>query len=371
MAKLFYGELRQESEAVCVIMAGGSGTRFWPLSRSDRPKQFLDLAGSGKSLIQMTYDRLKSLPFEIDVLVATGEKYIELTREHLPGAAILAEPSAKNTAPCLAYAAALVEKVKGPTPLICLPADHVFSNVEALNKSLAEAKEYVAKNNALITIGIEPTHPETGYGYIEADDSSSGSGPLKVKRFVEKPDLETAESYLKSGSFLWNSGMFAWRSDYFKQSIAEHLPDLAKAMDSLEEVFFKEDEKEQICRIFEDIKSESIDFGLMEKAKNVFMYKGEGLGWCDIGAWDAWASYQDERGQNENGQTNESSNLLTVDSKDVSLYSESDKLVAVIGVDNLIVVETEDATLICPKNKAQQVREVIAQLKERKTQKLL
>jgi len=364
MSKLFYGELRQEAEAVCVIMAGGRGTRFWPLSRTNRPKQFLDLTSSGRSLIQMTYDRLKSLPFEVDVVVATGEKYIELTREHLPEAAILAEPSAKNTAPCLGYAAALVQRYKGATPLICLPADHVFSNVVGLNDLLAEAKQYVSENNSLVTIGIEPTHPETGYGYIESLSSAESGKPSKVKRFVEKPDLKTAESYLKTGDFLWNSGMFVWRSDYFSEALAAHMPKLAESMAKLGDCFGKADEKEQICKIFEAVESESIDFGLMEKADNVFMYRGEGLGWIDIGAWDAWAGYQEKLSK-------EADNLLTVDSEGVSVYSDSKKLFAAIGVDNLIVVETDDAVLICPKDKAQKVREVIAEMKERKLDRLL
>lgn len=364
MEKLFQGKLSDSSEVVCVIMAGGSGTRFWPLSRSALPKQFLNLAGGSESLLQETASRMSGLSREADILLATGKRFVELSREHLPSAAILAEPVAKNTAPCLAYAAALVQKYKGDVPMVCLPADHVFSNPDNLLRLLDTAVSYANSEDKLVTIGIQPDKPETGYGYIKFDNAPGASGECEVSEFVEKPDLDTAKAYLDAGNYYWNSGIFVWRTSVFLRALEKTMPGLAAAVPELIEAFGKEDELSRVESIFSNIESESIDFGMMEKADNVVMMLGDDLGWSDIGSWDAWDAYcQKVAGQDLPRSRPEG--LVEVDGENNAVFSSSGKVVSLIGLSDLVVVDTDDAILVCPKDRSQDVKAALKLMGER------
>ena len=369
--KLFTGELDAEVELVVVIMAGGSGTRFWPLSRRSRPKQFLDFIDGKKSLIQLTAERLESLPYKTSVLVASGESHIELVREHLPNSVILAEPCARNTAACLGYAAKQIEEKVGPKVMLCLPADHLIANVTEFYAIIQSAYELVQSGEHLVTLGLKPTRPETGYGYIKCGGPESDSSPaLKVEKFVEKPDSKTAETYLKSGDYFWNSGMFLWRSDTLIESLGEHFPSLMEGLDRMFAGGLEGSELEaNIRKIFPSLESESIDTGLMEKANNVVMFPAENLGWSDVGAWDAWSENASSEIKDKDGNVSYG-DVKLINSSGCSVYSEK-KFVATIGMEDLIVVDTEDALLICPASKAQDVKKIIQELEKEGQDKLL
>ncbi len=369
--KLFTGRIDPEVELVVVIMAGGSGTRFWPLSRRSRPKQFLNFIDGKKSLIQLTADRLEALPFKTSIMVASGESHTTLVREHLPNSVILAEPCARNTAACLGYAAKQIEQKVGSKVMLCLPADHLIANVDEFYKIIQSAFDLVKSGKHLVTLGLKPTRPETGYGYIKCSGSESeSSAALKVEKFVEKPDLKTAESYMKSGDYFWNSGMFLWRSDTLLDSLAEHFPSLMDGIDQMFPGDIDESEiEENIRKIFPTLESESIDTGLMEKASNVVMFPAENLGWSDVGAWDAWSENASPEILDKSGNVSYG-DIKFIDSSGCSVYSEK-KFVATIGMEDLIVVDTKDALLICPANRAQDVKKVIQELEKEGQEKLL
>lgn len=368
---LFRGKLDPDSDLVVVVMAGGSGTRFWPLSRQAKPKQFLDIVDGEKSLIQLTWDRIKALPFKTSVLVASGESHIDLVSQHLPESGIVAEPCARNTAACVAYAAMRIESEVGPKAMLCLPADHIIQNLERFEEVISCALEKINSSDVLATIGLKPTKPETGYGYIKCGDEVTGASKLpvfNVDRFVEKPDLKTAESYLQSGEYFWNSGMFIWRTDVLLSSLKQYFPDLHQGL----ELMFKVDGDalEKSIRVsFPKLPSESIDTGLMEKAENVVMVPAEGLEWSDVGAWDAWAESASDEIRDKDGNVC-SGDVKLIDSKACSVYSQS-RLIAGVGLENLIIVDTGDALLVMPSDRAQDVKKVIAELQEEGKTKLL
>jgi len=297
-------------------------------------------------------------------LVARGESHIDLVEEHLPESGIVAEPCARNTAACIAYAAKRIESEVGPKPMLCLPADHLIQNLDKFSEVVKCAFEKVNSSEVLATIGLKPTRPETGYGYIKCGAKESGEGKLsvfEVDSFVEKPDRDTAVKYVESGDYFWNSGMFIWRTNVLLASLKQHFPDLHQG---LEEMFAGETSslEEDIRNIFPKLPSESIDTGLMEKADNVVMVPAEGLEWSDVGAWDAWAERATEEIRDELGNVC-SGDVKLIDSKSCSVYSQS-RLIAGVGLENLIIVDTGDALLVMPSDRAQDVKKVIAELKE-------
>ena len=352
-------KLSGDLEAVSVIMAGGSGTRFWPLSRKDKPKQYLSLTDAEPSLIQQTARRMSELSGDSGVLVLTGEAQRHLVEEHLPGVAVLAEPCARNTAPCLGLAALEVLDQLGDLPMVCVPADHVIENESVLVDIFRQAVEYCREEDVLITVGIEPSGPETGYGYIRTSERSAKS-IMQVEQFVEKPDLETAKEYVESGQYFWNAGMFVWRPSVLLAQFEKYLPDCLARLKSMQAQNVR-----QRSEIFASITPISIDFGVMEKAENVKVIAGTGFRWNDVGSWSAWAEVLEETGKEVC-----SGELVQVDCRN-NLILGGKRLIACIGMEDIVIVDTEDAVLVCPKGEDQKVKEVVEVLKEKGYSRLL
>jgi len=366
MNRIFQGSLDKSLPAVAVIMAGGSGTRFWPMSRESRPKQFLELTGTEESLIQATAKRLEPLVGSDGVLVVTAAHQAALVREQLPRAAILAEPVARNTAPCIGLAALCMLRTVGDSPMICLPADHMITAEEHLVKVLEQAVRVAAKESVLVTVGIVPTSPETGYGYIEHGEAAS-NGLLRVSRFVEKPNREKAEEYLRSGKYFWNSGMFVWRPSVILAAIRQHLPELAVALERIDQNWPGDSVRTftEISKAYEDLKGISIDFGIMERADNVFVVSGNSFHWSDVGSWSAWADLEKPRIKEDGNFTR--GDVVMVDSRDCFILSQNDgpssKCIAGVGLKDLIIVQTDDAILVCNRHSTQDVKKVVDILK--------
>lgn len=344
-----------------VIMAGGRGERFWPKSRNNYPKQFLSLTGDGETMIQKTVNRLGSLIKPEDVFVVTNESYSGLVKEQLPelpGENILLEPAARNTAPCIALAAAVIRKKYGDAVMIVLPSDHLIKFNQMFIDTLKNAVNAAGKDCRLVTIGITPTYPETGYGYIHfgADDSGE-PGVYSVKRFVEKPNIELAKEYYNSGEYLWNSGMFAWKISSIEANLRKHLPDMSEGMDRIYEAAGTEGFEAAVAEEFPKFRSESIDFGVMEKATDVCTIPGN-FGWDDVGNWLAVERVN---------KTNEYGNMIQGDVISINtkntIVCGGKKLIATVGIEDLVVVDTEDALLICAKDSTQDVKKVIENLK--------
>jgi mannose-1-phosphate guanylyltransferase len=351
-----------------VILAGGSGTRFWPLSRKRTPKQLISVFG-GKSMLQRTVERVLPLkPKRILVVTNTlqaEESARQLKEYHrLARIDIIEEPLARNTAPAIGLAASIIARYDPDGIMLTLPADHYIVNEEEFHATVHRGHE-AARNGYLVTLGIEPGRPETGYGYIEADtELRGGAGPFPVKRFVEKPPLEKAIEYLDSGSFYWNSGMFIWSVDVILDNIAALMPGLTAALSGLvfsEDIWELGDLKPQIDDLYQDINAESIDYGVMEKADNVVVIPAK-FGWSDVGSWSAIPEVveADSRGNviiREN-------NSIALDSGNCLVFGNG-KLVALVGVSDMIVIDTDDALLVCARESAQDVRQVVAELEKR------
>ena len=356
-----------------VIMAGGVGSRFWPSSRRAHPKQFLDVFGEA-SMIQNTFARLQPLVEPDHVFVVTNTDYAEKTREHLPAipvANVLAEPVARNTAPCVALAAARLHALDPDATMIVLPADHVITNVarfhDVLRAAVAAAQGPDVNGEApLVTLGIRPTHPETGYGYLQFDaDGDDGREPdaglgrktpraYRVRSFAEKPDLATAESFLDAGDFLWNSGMFVWRADAVLAALEEHLPAVHALFAPLEGVFGTPEEADAVADAYERSPKISIDYGVMERARNVLVVPGA-FGWSDVGDWRAVhdLAEKDEAGNRAEGR------VILQDTARSFARSADGRLLVLVGMRDAVVVDTGDAVLVCHREKAQQVKDVV------------
>lgn len=367
---LSIGKLERTAEYVTVIMAGGSGTRFWPLSRADRPKQFLPLSPDGRSLIQATASRLDSLKKKGEVLVVTAENQIDLVRKHLPEAKILAEPMPKNTAACLGYAAAKILEEIGDVPMVCLPSDHLISGVGELTRTYSRAIDLTKTEDVLVTIGIPPSYPETGYGYIRRDSPLANSEhSYLVHSFVEKPNKEKAKEYLASGEYFWNSGMFIWRAEVIWKAFSDYMPSLAAQLFEIRKLAAKSFPEAECRALYSQIDPISIDYGVMEKAKNVVMLAGVGFRWSDVGSWNSWKETMEEARPSEDRNVTEG-DVLLVNSED-TLVVGSKKFIAGVGLQGLIVVETDDAILVCTRESAQDVRKVVDLLKSRSRTELL
>ena len=350
-----------------VIMAGGIGSRFWPQSRQARPKQFLQVFGEA-TLIQNTVSRLQGLVPAERCLVVTHERYVKQTREQLPAVPpenILAEPIARNTAPCIAYAAVKLLARDPDATMIVLPADHLIRNVQRFHEVLGVAIEKAQEPGALVTIGINPTHPETGYGYIQFDGSSAADGTTNgddtprafpVRTFAEKPDLATAERFLDSGDFLWNSGMFVWRADTILEQFQELLPEAYDAFQPVRDVIDTEREADVVAEAYSESPRISIDYGVMERAAKVFVVPSS-FGWNDVGDWRAVydLSDKDDAGNALQGD-------VIVHDASRCLVHGKNRLVVLVGVHDTVVVETEDALLICNRESTQQVKNIVEYL---------
>ncbi|NLJ56462.1 MAG: NTP transferase domain-containing protein [Firmicutes bacterium] len=344
-----------------LILAGGKGERFWPWSRRELPKQFLTLTGK-RSLIQQTWDRLQEIFPAENILVATGDDYVPLVSKQLPHltpANILVEPVGRNTAPCIGLAALRLHKADPQSTMLVLPADHLVRKQDAFQHSLQQCLKLAAENDSLITIGITPSRPETGYGYIEINKKRRDGKPgsYKVNRFVEKPDRQKAAQFLAAGNFFWNSGIFAWKTALILNKIREYLPALAQGLQEMAPSLGTPAEKETLARLFPTLPSISIDYGVLEKDRDTLMVQGD-FDWDDLGSWTALAKQFSTAGQ-KNVSKGRHLGLAT---ENCLVYAQ-DALVATLGVSDLVIVQTEDVVLVCSMERAQEVKELVEKLK--------
>ena len=343
-----------------VIMAGGKGARFWPRSRNRLPKHLLDII-SERTIIQETVDRISPLFPPEKILIVTGSAHAEELMRQLPGIPernILIEPVGRNTAPCIGLAATVLRKTVGDDVMVVLPSDHRIADPEAFLQTIRASVAAAEQGDRLVTIGIKPTGPETGYGYIEQGDrfgTFEGMEVFSVRSIREKPNLEQAKSLLATGGFLWNSGMFIWKTSAILRALEEFLPDLYAGLLELEGVLGTADEKAAIHEAYNRFQSISIDYGVMEKAKNTFIVPGD-FGWSDVGSWDAlWeVSEHDEQGN----AVRCPEGFIGIDTRNALVHSNG-KLVALVGLDDVIVVETNDTILVCKRGASQDVKKVV------------
>ncbi|MBO4403445.1 MAG: mannose-1-phosphate guanylyltransferase [Bacteroidales bacterium] len=353
----------------CVIMAGGAGTRFWPMSTSAYPKQFIDFFGTGKSLLQMTLDRFRPLiPIE-HFFIVTSERYYQVVKTQLPelkDEQILLEPFRRNTAPCIAYANGRIRQIDPDANIVVTPSDHLIYNEQSFVEHISSALACTENNAWLLTLGIQPTRPETGYGYIQYDEKNSylpDPRISKVKLFTEKPQLELAKHFLESGDFLWNAGIFVWKAAVIRQAFERYLPEIHNLFLSIEEDLGTEREKASIERIYTECTSISIDYGVMEKAENVNVLASD-FGWTDLGTW---SSLHEQIRLHEQTKLDEEGNALLTQANNTFLYKSSNNIIAVPkekvavveGLDGYIVAVTDEVVLICRKEEEQNIRQFV------------
>lgn len=352
------------------IMAGGIGSRFWPVSRQNNPKQFLDILNTGKSLIQWTFERFsRFIPLE-NIYIVTNHHYADKVQRQLPSLPsenIVREPSRKNTAPCIAYIAYKIAKQDPDANIICAPADHLILDPDAFSTLCSTGLHFCAHHDALLTLGITPTRPDTGYGYIQFEQSAVSDHVYPVKTFTEKPDLELAKTFLQSGDFLWNAGIFLWSVKAIVKAFKTYQPDLADLFEQELGRINTPEEAEAIEFIYSQCTNISIDYAIMEKAENVFVIPAN-FGWSDLGTWN---SAYDNMDKDYLNNAVSGKNVMVIDATHCMVKTHQDKLVVLQGLDNFIVVDTPDVLLICSKDKEQQIRDFVSDIKRSKGEKYL
>lgn len=343
-----------------LIMAGGRGERFWPKSRKNLPKQFLSLTDDGKTMIQLTVERISPMVELEDIYISTNKDYKHLVLEQLPEIPeenILCEPVGRNTAPCIGLGAMHIAKKYDDAVMMVLPSDHLIKYNKMFLGVLRDGCELAEKGENLVTIGITPDYPETGYGYIKFNPDDSDGHAYAVERFVEKPSLEVAKEYLETEEYLWNSGMFIWKVSTILADIRKFLPDTYEGLKKIQDAIGTEEQDVVLEKVFPEFESVSIDYGIMEKAENIYILSGT-FGWNDVGSWLAVGRI---RKSNENGNVVDG-NIITINSRN-NIIQGGRKLIATVGIEDLIIVDTEDATLICEKNSAADIKKVLENLK--------
>lgn len=343
-----------------LIMAGGRGERFWPKSRKGLPKQFLSLTDDGKTMIQLTVERISPIVALKDIYISTNKDYKNLVLEQLPGIPeenILCEPIGRNTAPCIGLGAIHIAKKYADAVMMVLPSDHLIKYTKMFLNTLSDACDIAEKDMNLVTIGITPDYPETGYGYIKFNPDESDGHAYQVERFVEKPSIEVAKEYLETEEYLWNSGMFVWKVSSILSNIKQFLPELFKGLIKIQSAIGSEADSVVLEREFPKFASDSIDYGIMEKAENIYILPGT-FGWDDVGSWLAVGRIKKS---NESGNV-VSGNIITIGCKNNIIQGDK-KLIATVGIEDLIIVDTEDATLICDKDSAGDIKKVLENLK--------
>ncbi len=350
-----------------VIMAGGVGSRFWPRSKEKKPKQLIRIFGEN-TMIQDTVKRLEGLVDNDKIYVITNKIQKMRVKEQLPqipAENIVDEPFGKNTAACIGLAAVIIKKRDKDAVMITLPADHLIKDDAEFRNCLASAAKFAELSKGLVTIGITPTRPETGYGYIQFDENAAGTNIYKVLTFAEKPNIETARQFLQAGDFLWNSGIFIWRADVILEEMKNYLPDLHEGLEKIEESVGTPDFERQLVYVYGQLKSISIDYGVMEKSEKVYLTKAD-FYWNDVGNWEAVY---------EISEKNDEGNVMVGDVYTEKVFNSylfsPRKFTAVIGVENLIIINTNDSLLICHRNNAQDVRQVVDHLKMNKRTELV
>ena len=342
-----------------VIMAGGIGSRFWPMSTPEYPKQFIDVMGVGKSLIQLTVERFKDICPKENFWVVTSEKYVDIVKEQLPqipAQHILAEPEARNTAPCIAYACWKIRKEFPQANIVVTPSDALVIDTAEFARCIAVALEKTADSQAIVTLGMMPTRPETGYGYIAAQGEADAKGICKVEAFKEKPDVETAKGYLAAGNYFWNAGIFVWNADTITNAIRRYAPQIAGVMDELEPALFTDKEAEELKRLFPTCEKISIDYAVMEKAEDIFVLPAE-FGWSDLGSW---GSLRTLLPQDENGNASVGTNVKLFDCRNCVVHVADERKVVLEGLDGYIVAEKNGQLLICRLSEEQRIKDFSA-----------
>ncbi|MBQ7540593.1 MAG: mannose-1-phosphate guanylyltransferase [Bacteroidaceae bacterium] len=341
-----------------VIMAGGVGSRFWPMSSEARPKQFLDIMGCGKTLIQITVDRFRSIiPIE-NVWIVTSAIYKDLVKEQLPDVPagnILLEPCRRNTAPCVCYVSWKIKKRNPRANIVVAPSDHLVLNEQSFLTAITSALDFTAETDAIVTLGIKPTRPETGYGYIEADLSVSSSRKENIYRvdsFREKPSLEIAQEYVQQNNFFWNSGIFIWSVSTIVNAFRVYKSEMSKQFESLLPVYDPDKEQEKIDKLYENCESISVDYAIMEKAEDIFVYPAD-FGWSDLGTWGSLHSLSEK---DNHGNTLIGPNVKAFDSHNCIVHATEEKEVVVQGLDGYIVVEKDGRLLICKMSEEQRIK---------------
>lgn len=350
-----------------VIMAGGVGSRFWPMSQTACPKQFIDILGTGKTLIRQTFERLNKLCSEKNIIVVTNKMYKNLVAEQLPEIPlnnILCEPCRRNTAPCICYAYNKILSVNENAQIIIAPSDHLILNEAKFIEVADYAMNTAAANDCLITLGITPSRPDTGYGYIQVDRDENrkiNEKINKVKSFREKPDLEKAKEFLADGNYVWNAGIFIWSAKSIKAAFQKFLPEIDNSFAECRDIYNTDKETEFIDKVYYACQNISIDYGVMEKAENVYVYPTE-FGWSDLGTWLSLFDISDK--DDENNVTR--GNILTFDTKNSIIRTTStDKLIVVEGLDNYIIVDNNDKLLICNKSNEQRIKDIVSTVEDK------
>jgi mannose-1-phosphate guanylyltransferase len=345
----------------CIIMAGGIGSRFWPLSRKALPKQFLDILGTGRTLIQQAFDRFSKIIPPENFYVVTSMDYVRLVKEQLPqirANQILAEPLRRNTAPCVAYAANKIKTVNPAANLVVAPSDHLIIREDEFLQQITNGLDFVASHKALLTLGIHPSRPETGYGYIQTGEKAKFNN-LKnlhhVKTFTEKPDLRMAGIFLESGEFFWNSGIFLWSLTSILHAFEAHLPEVATLFAQGEHLYNTPSETAFINKIYSECMGISIDYGIMEKSDNVYVLTAD-FGWTDLGTW---GSFYENKEKDDRGNVMTGKNVFTYDSRNCIVNFPDDRIAILQGLDGYIVVESNNTLLVCRREDEQQIRQFV------------
>jgi len=345
------------------IMAGGVGSRFWHASREHMPKQFLDILGVGKSLIRLTYERFASIIPPENILVVTNKLYEDLVQEHIPEIPkinILTEPSRNNTAPCVAYTALRLQAIDPEATFVIAPSDHVILKEEAFLDKIQHSLSYAAKDNVIITLGIQPTRPDTGYGYIETTDSKQEEF-IKVKQFREKPNVETAEGYLDAGGYYWNAGIFIWSVSTILKSYKDNASDIYYILTQDLSKYNTTEEQAYIDKVYPTTPSISVDYAILENADNVYTLPAD-IGWSDLGTWNALHAYKDK---DDSGSVVIGDNTMLLDSKNCIVRSDAKKLVVIKNLENYIVIDESDVLLIYPKDEEQKIKQLRAGIEDK------
>ena len=350
------------SNNYCVVMAGGIGSRFWPLSKQKSPKQFLDILGTGKTLIQMTFERFSSVCPSENYYIVTNEQYRDLVLEQLPmlkPEQVLLEPIMRNTAPCIAYANYKIKQRNQNAHIIVSPADHLITNETEFLNVINEGLNFINDTDKLLTLGLKPNRPETGYGYIQVENHTEDLCISKVKTFTEKPNLDLAKVFLNSGDFFWNSGIFIWSLSAIEAAFKTYLPDVDNLFARGGNIIDDNSEKKFINEIYPECPNISIDYGILEKSDKVHVFCAD-FGWSDLGTW---GSLYDRSNKDESGNAIQGDNVMLYDSENCLIHVPKEKLVVVQGIDNYIIVDSEDTLLICKKEHEQDIKTFVGDIK--------
>ena len=348
-----------------IIMAGGIGSRFWPMSRAAYPKQFHDILGTGKTLLQQTAERFEGVCPQENIYIVTNKDYYQLCKDQLPFLTddqILLEPVARNTAPCVAYACYKIGKKDPDANIVVSPSDHVILKEEEFKRTILKGLQATAESPILLTLGIKPSRPDTGYGYIQFKEQTEPSGINKVKTFTEKPILELAKQFLESGDFVWNAGIFLWNVQTILKAFSEHLPDIYEVFDEGKDIYYTTNENEFITTAYTQCRNISIDYGIMEKSNNVFTLLSD-FGWSDLGTWKSLYETCDK---DENQNVVDGNVMLYNTTNCLIKSTEKNKLLVVNGLDNFIVALSGDIVMVCQKDQGQMVKQFVSDAKVNK-----